>query len=54
MPQNIYGFDFADEDCIHFDEDSSPNFLGYSMILEEYMNASFDVSESEDIGGIKL
>lgn len=47
-------FDFADDDCIPFDEDSSPNFLGYSMSLEEYMDASFNVSGSEDIGGIKL
>lgn len=51
-------FDFADESCIPFDEDSSPNFLGYSMSLEEYMNASFEQSdeqsESLDDGGFSM
>lgn len=47
-------FDFADDSCIPFDEDSSPNFLGYDMSLEEYMNASFEQSESQDAGGISM
>ena len=47
-------FDFADDSCIPFDEDSSPNFLGFDMTLEEYMNASFEQSESQDAGGISM
>ncbi len=47
-------FDFSDDSCIPFDEDSSPNFLGYDMSLEEYMNASFEHSESQDTGGISM
>ena len=40
--------DLGENGCIEFDEESSPNFLGDEMTLEEYLTAEFTEDETEE------
>lgn len=40
---------FASEGYIAFDDDTSPNFLGYELTPTEFMETDFTQSEDEDI-----
>lgn len=48
--------EFGEEGYIAFDDDTSPNFLGDEMTLEEFMNTDFteDENESQTMGGMQL
>lgn len=47
---------FGEEGYIEFDNDSSPNFLGDHMSVEEFLNTNFDQDEDESqaMGGMQL
>lgn len=47
---------FGEEGYIEFDDDSSPNFLGDHMSVEEFLDTNFDQDEDESqaIGGMQL
>ncbi len=47
---------FGEEGYIEFDDDSSPNFLGDEMSVEEFLNTDFsqDEGESQTMGGMRL
>ena len=47
---------FGEEEYIGLDDDSSPNFLGDEMSIEEFLNTDFsrDENESQTIGGMQL
>lgn len=47
---------FGEEGYIAFDDDSSPNFLGDYMSVEEFFNTDFsqDEDESQTMGGMQL
>ena len=47
---------FGEEGYIEFDDDSSPNFLGDEMSVEEFLNTDFsqDEDESQTMGGMRL
>ena len=47
---------FGEEGYIEFDDDSSPNFLGDKMSVEEFLNMDFsqDEDESQTMGGMQL
>ena len=47
---------FGKEGYIEFDDDSSPNFLGDHMSVEEFQNTDFsqDENESHTMGGMRL
>lgn len=47
---------FGEEGYIAFDDDSSPNFLGDEMSVEEFQNTDFsqDEDESQTMGGMQL
>lgn len=47
---------FGEEGYIEFDDDSSPNFLGDHMSVEEFLNTDFsqDEDESQTMGGMQL
>lgn len=47
---------FGEEGYIEFDDDSSPNFLGDEMSIEEFLNTDFsqDEDESQTMGGMQL
>lgn len=40
---------FGNEGYIAFDDDTSPNFLGYELTPTEFMETGFTKSEDEDI-----
>ena len=46
--------DLGEKDCIEFDEESSPNFLGDEMTLRDYLTADFleDETEEQSMEGI--
>ena len=49
--------DFGDEKYIVFDDETTPNFLGYELTPKEFMDTDFTQAESEEtqeiqIGGI--
>lgn len=53
--------DFGDEEYFAFDEDTSPNFLGYELTPREFMETDFTQTEddteqdnSQQIGGMQL
>ena len=47
---------FGEEGYIEFDDNSSPNFLGDEMSIEEFLNTDFDQDEDESqtMGGMQL
>ena len=47
---------FGEEGYIEFDDDSSPNFHGDEMSVEEFLNTDFsqDEDESQTMGGMQL
>ena len=47
---------FGEEGYIEFDDDSSPNFLGDEMSIEEFLNTDFSQGEDESqtMGGMQL
>ena len=47
---------FGEEGYIEFDDDSSPNFLGDHMSVEEFLDTNFDQDEDESqaMGGMQL
>lgn len=47
---------FGEEGYIELDDDSSPNFLGDEMSIEEFLNTDFsqDEDESQTMGGMQL
>ena len=47
---------FGAEGYIEFDDNSSPNFLGDEMSVEEFLNMDFsqDEDESQTMGGMQL
>lgn len=47
---------FGEEGYIAFDDDSSPNFLGNEMSVEEFLNTDFSLNEDESqmMGGMQL
>lgn len=47
---------FGEEGYIEFDDDSSPNFLGDEMSIEEFLNTDFsqDEHDSQTMGGMRL
>ena len=48
--------DFGGADRIDLTEDTSPNFLGDEMSIEEFLNTDFDQDEDESqtMGGMQL
>ncbi len=40
--------DLGENDCIEFDEETSPNFLGDEMTLRDYLTAEFSEDETEE------
>ena len=42
--------DFGDAEYFVFDEDTSPNFLGYQLTPTEFMETDFSENEDEDMG----
>lgn len=47
---------FGEKGYIEFDDDSSPNFLGDHMSIEEFQNTDFSQDEDESLtmGGMQL
>ena len=47
---------FGEEGYIALDDDSSPNFLGNHMSVEEFLDTNFDQDEDESqtMGGMQL
>lgn len=50
--------DLGDQGCIVLDDESSPNFLGYNLTPDEFMQTDFtpdeDENETQDFGGMQL
>ena len=46
--------DFGGETYFVFDDDSSPNFLGYEMTAGEFLHTDFTQQENQENGGIAL
>ena len=50
--------DLGDQGCIVLDDDSSPNFLGYDLTPDEFMQTDFtqdeDERQTQDFGGMQL
>lgn len=46
--------DFGGETYFVFDDDSSPNFLGYKMTAGEFVNTDFTQQEKQENGGPRL
>ena len=40
--------DLGKNDCIEFDEETSPNFLGDELTLRDYLTADFTEEETEE------
>ncbi len=49
-------FDFKDADFISLNDDNDPNFLGYDLAPQEFMDTDFtqDEDESQELGGMKM
>ena len=40
--------ELGENECIEFDEETSPNFLGDEMTLRDYLTAEFSENETEE------